>query len=320
MRCLVLFSLFWATSAFGFPAPRVEIEVKVRDEAGEPVKGATVEGAYHAAVAGEGSLERAHTDENGVATVVGHSVYPVDIYASKPGYYISETKVTAREVVDGKEHCRDRKITVVLKEKKNPIPLYARRYSGEIPVAGEWIGFDMEKADWVAPYGKGISPDLNFWFTGEFNNINSGHGELRLRLAGSDGIAEITELSPQSKLKVPHLAPRGGYAQKEKVWHAVLRRKVEDRLDRNKLYCLRVRSSVNAKGEIEEANYAKLCGNVVFSLRGMQGGVSRIQFQYYFNPSTNDRNLEFDSRNLFEGLSHQEQVRAQTAVGRVSCN
>jgi len=48
-------------------------------------------------------------------------------------------------------------------------------------------------------------------------------------------------------------------------------------------------------GKIISANYAKVMGD--FRLDARHGGVG---FTYYFNPTPNDRNLEFDPKqNLF---------------------
>jgi hypothetical protein len=48
------------------------------------------------------------------------------------------------------------------------------------------------------------------------------------------------------------------------------------------------------KGDIVSANYAKLVGDI--DLHAVRG----VSFTYYFNPTPNDRNLEFNpGRNLF---------------------
>lgn len=308
MRWMLMFLVVFSTPSYGLFAPRVGVEVVVVDESSKPVEGAEVTGTFLGVT--DFSTDDARTDSKGTAAVAGNSFFPVGIVARKIGYYPSGAKINTKEVVDGKEHFSDRKVIIVLKEKRNPIPLYAKRYSGEIPVAKEWIGFDMEAGDWVAPYGKGGRSDIHFWFQGGIDSFDSGQGELRLRFSEHDGAAEILDISAQNELKVPHLAYTEGYANEEKVWRAAIRKEVEGRPNRNKFYFLRLRTVIDVQGEIEIANYGKLYGDVFFSLRGRQGGVSRLQFQYYFNPTPNDRNLEFDTyRNLFRELPHDEQVR-----------
>jgi len=307
MRWLLIILIGFCAPSYGVVAPRVNVEVSAIDETGEPLEGVHVTGTFYGITDFE--TDTALTDSRGLANVGGGSFFPVGILAEKAGYYWSGAKVSTRDVVEGREHYSDRQVTVVLKEKRNPIPLYAKRYSGEIPVAEKWVGFDLEKADWVAPHGRGMSSDFEFWFRGKIENMDSGEGELRLRLRERDGIVGVTEISGQSQLKVTHIAPSDGYVHEEKVWRAAIRKKVEGRPVKSRFHFLRLRTSVDSKNEIVTANYAKLYGDVFFSLVGRKGGFSRLQFTYYFNPMPNDRNLEFDPRrNLFMNLTHDEQV------------
>ena len=61
---------------------------------------------------------------------------------------------------------------------------------------------------------------------------------------------------------------------------------------------MRVRTSLDPDGRVAQANYVKLYGDFP-------------KFTYYFNPQSNDRNIEFDpKRNLFTKLKTEEQVTA----------
>jgi len=58
----------------------------------------------------------------------------------------------------------------------------------------------------------------------------------------------------------------------------------------------RVRSKTDAKGNVVEANYGKIYGKFDFA----HGPKKFVIFSYTFNPTPNDRNLEFDGKtNLF---------------------
>ncbi|GEM_PF-800855 len=309
MRWLLIVLCAISFHAHGVILPYVRVDVTVLDEAGAPLANAMVRGNFLGGRSDDGSVDRTRTNSSGRATVSGRSIFPVDVSAVLEGYYASASSVNTRETVDGEVQIRDQAVSLVLKEKRNPIPLYAKRYSGEIPVAEQWIGFDLEKADWVAPYGKGGRSDIHFWFQGGIDSFDSGQGELRLRFSEHDGAAEISDISAQNELKVPHLAHIEGYVSEEKVWREAIRKEVEGRPNRNRFYFLRLRTVIDARHEIEAANYGKLYGDVFFSLRGRQGGMSRLQFTYYFNPTPNDRNLEFDAyRNLFRDLPHDDRV------------
>ncbi len=316
MRWVLVALLTVSMPSFGFVAPRVAIEIKVLDSKGAPIEGATVEGAYHGASSGSGSLEKEFTNKDGIAAVVGRSVFPVDLYVSKTGYYNSGMTITAREVVDGREIYRDRNVTITLREKRNPIPLYAMKYSGEIPVARGWIGFDLEKADWVAPYGKGITPDLIFRYEGYAKDFFHAQGELQMKFSSPhDGMADITNaVTAFSQLKVPHEAPVSGFSVKEKRWKFRFGEGAQDAeytADESKHYFMRVRSVVGPDGKLLQSNYAKVYHDVIFDprMKKNEKGAAWIRFTYYFNPIPNDRNLEFDvTHNLFERLVQDKQV------------
>jgi hypothetical protein len=73
-------------------------------------------------------------------------------------------------------------------------------------------------------------------------------------------------------------------------------------------YALRINTEIDKNGKIISANYVRLMNNV--NLFGVLAPTQGAVFTYYFNPTPNDRNLEFDpSRNLFTNLEPTEQVR-----------
>ena len=79
---------------------------------------------------------------------------------------------------------------------------------------------------------------------------------------------------------------------------------ISQRKDLN--YFFRVRTKKDEAGKIVSANYGKIRGPLDFGFRGRRNGLGMT---YYFNPTPNDRNMEFDpSRNLFADLPVAEQV------------
>jgi hypothetical protein len=236
----------------------------------------------------------------------------VGLITKKEGYYPTAAKVDTTEVVDNQVEYKDRKVIMTLRDKRNPIPLYAKHYRGYIPVAKEWLGFDLKMADWVVPYGKGAVSDIYFLYVGEFRGFDDAQGELKVKLVGyGGGINKIYQFYPYSELKSPYVAPVSGYNETEIIWIGAIGRKVDRELKPSSLnnYFLRLRAAISKDGVIETANYAKLYGDVEFSLRSLKEGVSRIKFTYYFNAVSNDRNLEFDvDKNLFVNLKHDEKV------------
>jgi hypothetical protein len=93
-------------------------------------------------------------------------------------------------------------------------------------------------------------------------------------------------------MKLPHLAPEAGY---EPTRSSVVNGNFSPGREDIGLF-LRTRVRRDGEGKIVSANYAKVIGDFRVSTPG-PGGFS---LTYYFNPTPNDRNLEFDpDKNLF---------------------
>lgn len=117
-----------------------------------------------------------------------------------------------------------------------------------------------------------------------------------------EGIREVKdEFKHYSELTMPHLAPENGYlTELKREEDNSSPRKTSDRVG----YFLRTRVKLDEKGEIVSAHYAKLVTDFDFDPRG------RITFSYLFNPTSNDRNLEFDpKKNLFKNLEIGEEIQ-----------
>ena len=76
-------------------------------------------------------------------------------------------------------------------------------------------------------------------------------------------------------------------------------------------YLVRSRVVEDDGGEVISCHYSKLRNSIKVSRgAGLQASLPVIEFTYYFNPTPNDRNLEFDpEKNLFKNLPRNEQVR-----------
>lgn len=109
------------------------------------------------------------TDTNGICTINGISKADMEYRVSKNGYYCSRGQVKYMEthsvpaVVDGRWQPYGEKRTVVLKRIKDPyaVKVHAdEQCHRKIPVFGQWLSFDMEVSDWLAPYGNGVHNDV----------------------------------------------------------------------------------------------------------------------------------------------------------------
>jgi hypothetical protein len=318
----VLFTL--SLMALVKSASASSVLLSVRDTDGQPLSQAGTE--IYFLVTGRDQPVQATTDVRGQVRAEARSIFGFQIRVNKPGYYPADWKI--EPVVERLER------TVVLPAKRNPIPLFARRMGywikdeDVLPGENDWLGYDFEAGDWVAPHGKGRTTDIRFRYRHEFQGyrfetpaqleeeirINQEiaardriewteqrfkllygrwSGELEISFPGEkEGVVEVVDqFLPYSQLKMPHEAPVEGYGPAPKY---ALNNYSPSSLRTNVGFFLRTRVKLDERGGIVSANYAKVIGDFGFS------AVGRLFFTYYFNPTANDRNLELDpERNLF---------------------
>lgn len=303
MKITLLFGLlsFWS-SLLGY-----EVKIRVVDDQGVAVSGVSAKIAF---VKFRNEADAEHvgvTDKDGIFTANGRGEHSVFVEASKHGYYLARLRRLPND--------KDLDLVVVIPRVLNPAPLYANRVNPSIPVQNEWLGYDFEAADWVAPHGKGKVIDIRFRFRNEFKGWKHGEkelehsrkvnsqltekefkdfygkwdGELDISFPGEkEGLFEETRFLEYSELKLPHSAPVEGYVP---TWHCTSN-SYSPRTAREKMgFFLRTRVKLDEKGNVLSANYAKLMGDIYCAPTGV------LMFTYYFNPRTNDRNLEFNPRN-----------------------
>lgn len=311
---LFLISLSWPLCGY-------EVTVRVVDDAGVAVAGSDVGivfGSY-----GSEDINKGKSDKDGRYRATGRGNHSVMINVVKSGYYPAQLLGLSRD--------KDHDVEVVLPRILNPVSMYAlRNVSLKFPVQGEWLGFDFEAADWVAPHGKGKTADILFRFRNEFKgwdddlrypedmekavaiskegcavkkvewsmdlfrrDFGKWDGVMEISFPGEkEGLVETAKFLSYSRFKMPHSAPLEGYVPS---W------RYEDRSYRSwsarkdKGFFLRTRVLLDKQGNIVSANYAKVMGDFFLDAKH-----SCVSFAYYFNPTPNDRNLEFDpKKNLF---------------------
>ena len=224
------------------------------------------------------------------------------------------------DVVDGRWQPWASKETVVLKRIRNPIPMYAKRVDVDVPETGKAVGYDLEKGDWVSPYGKGIVPDLAVTVTGQTDGTSEADTQMVVTFQNpGDGIASYTvplsnDMPSGSILVSAHEAPETGY-DPEYRYAMRYRPKAEDQVNVvpcNSLnFYFRVRSEMTDEGERAQAWYGKMYGDLIAHFH--YGKTIRISFTYYLNPD-GTRNVEYDpKRNLFRWSRDEE--RGQDPCG-----
>lgn len=335
--CAFLFSVNTAA------APTAEVTVHVIDEQGAPIEHAKVQYGFRDR---KGSFE--YTDKNGIAHPSGSTnYYHISGDIKKEGYYTSlwgmdfvGPKGKYKNNISGVNGFRkwephNPTIEVVMKKFINPIPLFVgkaawpyRKYASTpaiIPVADTWVGYDLLERDWVAPYGKGVTPDFLFNLHRgdvEFDLYNwptSYNASLDITFPNDgDGIQEFyREVDRGSDLISDHRAPIEGYKNNLKLPtdrkrtdpDAWKKPSIVERDKRGENYYFRVRTHKDVKGNIVSALYGKIYGAFTWDLiaqdhiadpalgKKRYGHTGSVTFLYYINPKSNDTNLEYHRGN-----------------------
>jgi len=180
------------------------------------------------------------------------------------------------------------------------------------------VGYDAELLELMPPHGQGKHTDFTIrvtsvfrgfedalnerrcladlergWYTMDEGKVRHGNWThtLTYRFPNKgDGIVLSPQFWPYCKLTVPHKAPEEGYSTeltlKEEVRQVYNRSNLSnyrDKMQNNGMF-LRIRTQLDKDGKVVSAHYAK-----IISPRGAGNG-----FTIFFNPTPNDRNLEYD--------------------------
>lgn len=292
-----------------------KVTLRVIDDSGRAVTNAFIDAAMKYSDTRDGfSSHKGYTDTNGVFEVEGKVKSDMVYTVTKSNYY----KTTGRywfhsgskgDVQRGRWLPWNPVIEVILKPQKNPIPMHAKRIHIDIPQQNNPIGFDMEKGDWVPPHGEGSVADVYINYSLTQKDLWT--GDERFEISNTNLMCGLQELNADmfSGFKSIYHAPLTGYVESLKyVLNRTKTKIIEEKKLRDSSYIVfRSRAVVDEEGELERANYGKIYPPI---RHGRLHGKDRMVLIYYFNPTPNDRNLEFDpNKNLFKNLSSQEEVR-----------
>jgi len=299
-----------------------DLTLKVNDDTGRVMVGAHAEIMFRS-ITNKEITQKGPTDERGEFRASTEQTIETKLRASMPGHY--RALVRDSDYYDmpiGKAT-----VPVVLPRVLQPTALHALRASLNLPVQDQWLGYDLQAADFVPPHGKGKTADIRFKYRSEFLGYRSdgknlararelslisaerrgeGFSEEAFKKSAGHWSGDLEVSFPSEKegiiieterywfygqLRLPHLAPETGYAPSQRYEMTNQGPRPEPR---RVGYFLRTRVKLDADGDIISANYAKIYDDIRFDARGT------VSFWYYFNPTPNDRNLEFDpARNLF---------------------
>jgi hypothetical protein len=291
-----------------------DLTLKVSDDTGRVLVGAQAEIMFRS-ITNKEITHKGPADERGEFSASTAQTIETKLRAALPGHYSALVRDSDYyNVPIGRAT-----VPVVLPRVLQPTALHALRASLNLPVQDEWLGYDLQAADFVPPHGKGKTADIRFKYSREFLgwkmseekmasarqvNRDKTEDEIRFFYGKWRGVLEISFPGEKEgviteaerywfygQLRLPHLAPETGYAPSLRYEAKTY----EHRPDPKRVgYFSRTRVKLDADGDIIAANYAKIYDEIRFDARGT------VSFWYYYNPTPNDRNLEFDpKKNLF---------------------
>lgn len=301
-------------------------EIKVTDEADQPIHEALVHVAKHNIIAtsplvtAKPAQVDTPTDTSGNASFNVSSVQaPEGFLITKEGFYPTTGRVKWEFPEGFSAKTWKTASSVTLNPIKNPIPMYALDNQGgmekvvNMPELNKEYGFDLMKSEALPPFGKGETADFFFKVEGTYSSKTEFDLRLEVRFANpEDGVVEF--LTPQrqgmgepqmegSILISSYNAPEDGYVPGLKRFSRVEEAGVvpDTDVDFKRNFYFRIRTETASDGTIISANYGKIYGDFNLIPANSEWGylASFALITTYFNPTPNDRNVEFDTkRNL----------------------
>ena len=240
--------------------------------------------------------------------------------AAKSGYY---PVTIANDTITLLPGCQVN--TARLDRVVNPIPLWVRAANGEyrarsqayyelsikkrdfsvtngVPVVkDEKVSYDLVKGAWLPPHGDGETCDIQFVFNENVLGWKEDKGydgtfvmklyrtTTAISMPGQgNGIVE-TPSRENAGIKL-RIAPEAGYRNNLTRWHGWFGGGDGIKTDSKKgrCYAFRIRTKYDDNGKIKSAYYGKIYDD--FDVSSLEG----VRFLYYLNPTSNDRNLEWD--------------------------
>ena len=280
---------------------KARIELTVHDECGAPVSGASV----HVLMGMNYRLNSydidGKTDTNGVFVIEGKTTgNEIEIKVTKDGWYRSQKKLCfiamghEHAVKNGKWQPWGMKVDLPLRRmgKLSKLLVFASP-ARAIPSTNRWVGVDLERNDFVKPYGIGESSDVLvkvMWDGLSLDNSKLCYAEVIFPREHDGGyFAPVVNCSDfryvyfaeTNKVEVRSLKiVRNGNARH--LSHPTDDRECE--------LIVRLRTELDDRGRVVAANYGAI-ENIIVS--PAWEGNPTIRFVHVFNPVRNDANLEY---------------------------
>ena len=279
-----------------------QLTVRVIDDENLPVGGVEIKARFDAALSATGEVKSFVTDTNGVAVVSGRTGRSVSLRATKAGYYGSTEEIgyagLGLGVKEGRWQPWNMAKEIVLRPIKKPsavkVPVENWRNAD---VTGLWIGFDLERYDFVRPHGEGMVADMEVKIDWDGRRFPDYTGmDVRIRFPEKCAGGYYQQRFMGSDFKDSYLAlPNAIYEKEFRFYEQAIRDKNGELVkyetkdfDPAKVLIVRSRCVTDESGKLKEARYSQI-SNFRFSC-GDSGAC--IMLQPIYNPTPNDTNLE----------------------------
>lgn len=290
----------------------MRITARVINEEGKPMAGVPIRIGIHNVNDYKDQYNdfRGKTDAEGKFSAEGIGRPLAKIEVKKKGYYVSRKTYTCYDGTEekirksGHYYPWDPVVDLVIKKIGKPIPMIVRLAGGGCkswcePTAdqmGKELRWDLEKGEWLPPYGKGKKADLILKFESSYTDEANKFAKLFIKFANpDDGFVTIQRLEgEESLLRFPREAPKRGYGIKTIDLFTKSFGDWSLSKNRPKGYFFRIRTQKDKAGKVVSAIYGKITKPFCLYPPAMRYRLPVMKFDYYLNPTPNDRNLEFD--------------------------
>ena len=307
-----------------------EVTVRVLDEQKNPIEGASVEVWFVAHTAAEDVKSSGFSDREGKYVGRGHAPRRIEIDAFKDGWYMSTVKSLRRD----SNHSvtlilrkLEKQVPLYVRKVRLEFPTFDKWLGFDFE-AGDWVAphgrgksrdivfkfhrdymgskYSAKRLEEVVEISKRFAERRKEKWDPETFRLQTAKWKSKFQMAFSSKLEGIVEEKggylTYSKMKMPHKAPEKGYENEEVVTRTKSYKSKDSKAEMEELrkyiklgdpkpagYYIRTRVQ-EVNGKIIKANYVKLPQAIKVEAKGV------IEFMYYFNPSPNDRNLEFDPK------------------------
>lgn len=276
------------------------MQIHIVDDLGRDVPDAEVNVFMGMNFRPKGHYLKGVTDTNGMYVAEGKTCGDeIVIEVAKRGYYSSVKKLCFAEmgaendVKNGKWQPFDEVENITLKRIVKPINLIAFDKLIDVAQTNVWLGFDMERMDFVKPIGNGNNVD--FEIKAEWDGLpawesKSCSAEIRFSGDGTGGCYAKNV----SESAFPYIyAAQSDFSYTERLVRVVDRNgdphTTKILFDKDSALVTRTRCVIDEEGKIKAANYGCIRR---FEIGPSRRGVALLRLTYVFNPIPNDTNLE----------------------------